>query len=86
MSQEEVPQLVEVQSEPVQPVTNENNAESKVPVVNQVTGMDKETEEELKAKLKQLPMPEKLKCCALYKHLKEVYSAEQVCDQKNREI
>merc|ERR1712110_881134 len=44
--------------------------------------MDKEVE----AKLKQLPMPEKIKCCALYKHLKEVYDAEGECDSKNRKI
>lgn len=48
--------------------------------------MDKEVEAELKAKLKQLPMPEKIKCCALYKHLKEVYDAENECDTKNRKI
>lgn len=48
--------------------------------------MDKDTETELKAKLKQLPMPEKIKCCALYKHLKEVYAAEHECDVKNREV
>ena len=31
-------------------------------------------------------MPEKIKCCALYKHLKEVYEAENDCDSKNRKI
>jgi len=48
--------------------------------------MNKEVETELKAKLKQLPMPEKVKCCALYHHLKQVYSAQTECDNKNRKI
>jgi len=48
--------------------------------------MNKEVETELKAKLKQLPMPEKIKCSALYKHLKEVYTAQNDCDIKNRKI
>lgn len=48
--------------------------------------MNKEVETELKAKLKQLPMPEKIKCCALYSHLKEVYAAQTDCDNKNRKI
>jgi len=48
--------------------------------------MNKEVEAELKAKLKQLPMPEKIKCCALYKHLQDVYAAQTDCDNKNRKI
>lgn len=48
--------------------------------------MNKEVEAELKAKLKQLPMPEKIKCSALYKHLLEVYAAQKECDLKNRKI
>jgi len=31
-------------------------------------------------------MPMKIKCSALYKHLQEVYSAQSVCDNKNRKI
>jgi len=50
------------------------------------TKMNKEVEAELKAKLKQLPMPEKIKCSALYKHLLEVYAAQKECDLKNRKI
>merc|ERR1711976_827469 len=48
--------------------------------------MNKEVEAELKAKLKQLPLPEKVKCCALYQHLNEVYAAQTDCDNKNRKI
>merc|ERR1712187_197320 len=48
--------------------------------------MNKEVEAELKAKLKQLPMPEKIKCSALYKHLVGVYDARTECDNKNRKI
>jgi len=31
-------------------------------------------------------MPEKIKCCALYKHLQDVYAAQTDCDNKNRKI
>jgi len=48
--------------------------------------MNKEVETELKAKLKQLEMPMKIKCSALYKHLTEVYAAQSICDNKNRKI
>merc|ERR1712166_1454271 len=48
--------------------------------------MNKEVETELKAKLKQLEMPMKIKCSALYKHLQEVYAAQAICDNKNRKI
>jgi hypothetical protein len=48
--------------------------------------VNKEIDTELQAKIKQLPMPEKIKCAALYKHLKQIYSAEKECDDKNRRI
>lgn len=48
--------------------------------------MNKEVEAELKAKLKQLPLNEKVKCCALYQHLSAVYEAQKDCDNKNRKL
>jgi len=48
--------------------------------------MNKEVETELKAKIKQLEMPMKIKCSALYQHLQKVYDAQSVCDNANRKI
>jgi len=48
--------------------------------------MNKEVETELKAKIKQLEMPMKIKCSALYQHLQKVYDAQTICDNANRKI